>query len=164
MIQHHTSCTSTIETDGKPIDATELADFLILFRAVYAHVVSSFLHGRQPYSHNQRDIENIIKSVRSDLSRMSESHITSLAHSNLYNDNLGISNIKRENPLTLVFEGAATALVVATIISGGRLNFEFIGAKVNVNLPPLGKGITALRKAFSPSTSSAKKRTQSNES
>jgi len=60
---------------------------------------------------------------------------------------LEIRRIQRNSPLEIVFCGSAAALVVAVIISGGRVEFGI--DKIKCHLPPLGKGISALRNALS---------------
>lgn len=55
-----------------------------------------------------------------------------------------IVDIRRQNPIEITLAGVGSAIAVAVILSGG--SFQFLGMKAK--LPPLGKGIAALRKSL----------------
>jgi hypothetical protein len=132
-----------IETDGAPISTEELTDFLYHFRAVYAAALN--LTAQAPASSQTRqDDLDLVKQLRSDIGAIDWKGISDLAHEDLGDQDLGIIDIRRQNPLTIVFDGVVVALTVAVIISGGKLNL----GPLKVQLPPLGKGLQELRAAF----------------
>jgi hypothetical protein len=61
-----------------------------------------------------------------------------------FRDRLSIVDIRRENPLLVVFEGIPFVMAAAVIISGG----EYELGPLRVKLPPLGKGIKEIISAF----------------
>jgi hypothetical protein len=129
-----------IETDGGAIDVEELTDFLYHFRAVYAAALE-LTHTEQ---FDKAKSEFVAEKVRQKVHGMDWSTLAHLAHRDLGDNKLGILNIKRENPLTIVFEGVAVALTAAVILSGGKFKL----GPLYVKLPPLGTGIQSLRDAF----------------
>ena len=135
-----------VETDGENIDVQELTEFLYLFRAGYVFALTelppSFLTRRWATPEEIRDFYN--EFLQNESRHMSPMKVWNLAHRELFDDNLGIKDIHRENPLTIAFEGIAGALAIAVILSGG--NFKL--GPLKVKLPPLGMGINSLRAAF----------------
>ncbi|MDI5921358.1 hypothetical protein QLQ86_11230 [Halomonas sp. LR5S13] len=131
-----------IETDGNPIDVAELTEFLYHFRALYAaalHVDSS-----DDDFPNYEGLRPLINEVELELKDLDWRDITSLAYADLGDKTLGIVDIKRDNPLTIVFSGVAIILAIAVVVSGGKYKL----GPLSVELPPLGEGISKLRQAF----------------
>ena len=141
-----------IETDGGAIDVEELTDFLYHFRAVYAAALELDLAHTEQF--NQASSEFVADQVRQKVHGMDWTTLSRLAHRDLGDNKLGMINIQRENPLTIVFEGAVVALTAAVILSGGQFRF----GPLNVKLPPLGTGIRSLRDAFGKKPLRAKKK------
>jgi len=131
-----------IETDGDPIDVEELTEFLYHFRAVYAAGVSGMDQNHE--YRTEDEVTTFSESIRANIHTIDWTEISNLAHAELEEYQLGIVDIRRENPLTIVFVGTVAALAVAVILSGG----EFKLGPLKVKLPPLGTGIKALRSAF----------------
>jgi hypothetical protein len=61
-------------------------------------------------------------------------------------ETLRIEAISKESPLVITLCGVAIALAAAVILSGGSIDFSLKGIKCR--LPPLGKGLEALRRAL----------------
>ena len=131
-----------IETDGRPIDVADLAEFFYHFRAAYAAGLYIDSKGLEILSED--DIDRLRDLVEKEIHGLPWQDITTLAYAELDEKALGIIDIKRENPLTIVFSGVLIALTAAVILSGGKLKV----GPLSVELPPLGKGIAELRKAF----------------
>lgn len=131
-----------IETDGAPIDVEELTEFLYHFRAAYAAGVGAM---GLPESHStEQEVNSFTEALRKEIHGIEWTKIAELAHADLDEGQLGIVDIRRENPLTIVFAGAVVALTAAVILSGGKFQM----GPLKVQLPPLGTGIKALREAF----------------
>lgn len=131
-----------IETDGSPIDVEELTEFLYHFRAAYAAGVR--LEGPTGGHSTEHDAYSFAEKLRKEILGNEWTKIADLAHADLQENQLGIVDIRRDNPLTIVFAGAVVALTAAVILSGGNLQL----GPLKVKLPPLGTGIKALREAF----------------
>ena len=134
----------TIETDGKGIDVRLLNDFLYHFRAAYA---AGVLNAQQFDSYPPRTSYDGLSSwLQSIVNGGDWKAISRLAYVDLREGNLEIVDIRRENPLIIVFYAIPVALTIAAIISGGEV--EVGPRKFKVKLPPLGTGIASLRQAF----------------
>ena len=127
-----------IETDGGAIDVEQLTDFFYHFRAAYSAAI-----GIGALDANS-DPENLAELVRQKAYGKDWQALAKLAHKDLRENMLGIIDIRRQNPLTIVFEGVLVAVTVAVILSGGKLKI----GPLKANLPPLGVGIRSLRDAF----------------
>ncbi|WP_295972407.1 hypothetical protein [uncultured Xanthomonas sp.] len=129
-----------IETDGGGIDVRLLNEFLYNFRAAYAAAV---LHDPGPAMTPQFDYEAAAW-LSSKVDGSDWKQIAQFARIDLGRSNLEIVDIRRKNPLTIIFSGVFVALAVAVIISGGELK----AGPLKVKLPPLGDGIAKLRQAL----------------
>jgi len=82
--------------------------------------------------------------------KLAHLHPMSLSQSALYpldeSEDLFFTELNRENPIKIVFQCIGVALTIAVIISGGKIEFTTEGIKAE--LPPLGTGISKLRKAI----------------
>lgn len=141
-MQETQSLEVVIETDGKPIDVADLAEFLYHFRALYAAALHVDRDGIE--FPNEENLRPVLNKVERELKELDWRDITSLAYADLGERTLGIIDIKRENPLTIVFEGVVIVLAIAVVLSGGKYKL----GPLSVELPPLGEGITKLRQAF----------------
>jgi hypothetical protein len=141
-MQETQSLEVVIETDGKAIDVADLAEFLYHFRAVYAAALHVDRRGVEfPDNENLRPVLN---EVELKLKELDWRDITALAYADLGDKTLGILDIKRENPLTIIFEGVVVVMAIAVVLSGGKFKL----GPLSVELPPLGEGITKLREGF----------------
>ncbi|WP_349656622.1 hypothetical protein [Xanthomonas sp. 10-10] len=129
-----------IETDGGGIDVRLLNEFFYNFRAAYA---AAILHAPGSVMTPQFEYENT-DWLRSNVNGSDWKQIAHFARIDLGEGNLKIVDIRRENPLTIIFSGVFVALAVAVIISGGELK----AGPLKVKLPPLGEGIAKLRQAL----------------
>lgn len=130
------------ETSGEPIDSKELADFILLFRAIYVFGVINY------GEYKPRDIlkskTQLIDEIHTKISKLNNQKINELFAAELGDNKLLTPDIRKSNPLEIVFGGLAVALVIAVIISGGEIQIMFAKAKCN----PLGDGIKKIREAL----------------
>jgi len=132
-----------IQTDGAPIDAWEFNYFLYLFIATYVAASQRVLESGLSVHSPEQEFYRVAETIKPELTGIDGLGMAQLARKDLpYN--LTIVDIRRENPLEIVFGGIAVALALAVIISGG----EFKGPGFKAKLPPLGAGIERLRSAF----------------
>lgn len=140
-MQQLSECRVIIQTDGGAIDVEELTAFLYRFRAIYAAALDISQAQR-----NNMEANALAQAVKQRIYGIDWRWLSRFAHKDLGEYNLGILDIRRENPLSIVFEGAIVALTAAVILSGGRISF--LKGAVDANLQPLGIGIQHLRDAF----------------
>jgi hypothetical protein len=136
-----TKITVVLETDGGPIRVDELSSFLYYFRAVYVAAIKVGV--KEPVANDFVDIEEQVRQIGYELPKYTPMGGIAFARARVSPDLLLI-DVRRDNPLLLVLEGAVIGLTAAVILSGGRVDMRFFKA----NLPPLGTGIAALRAAF----------------
>jgi hypothetical protein len=137
MAEHGTAL-AQFKDDG-PLDVYELSYFLFLFRAVY---VAASERVRDDSTPPEVFAEKLRYELTNDKYPYDD---VNLARKEL-DHNLTIIGIRRESPLEILFAGLGAALVVALIISGGKVTVSL--KQVKVELPPLGHGIAKLREAF----------------
>jgi len=138
-----------IDTETGPIPVRDFSYFLYLFRAVYVVAIQvyeeHFNENLTEYTEdNVKKLSNIVKKRILYKSTRNISHL--FFHELPISKDLTILDIKRENPLDVIFSGIPIALAVAVIFSGGKLELTKTGIKIE--LPPLGEGIRSLRNAF----------------
>ena len=136
--------TLAFETNGGPVDLTQLGDFLLLFRGAYVASIRPL--SRLDVDAVTRNPEDALTLVQRRLRRLRVRQLDQLFTSELGEDALTATTISRDNPLKITVSGLAAALAAAVILSGGR----FGGFGIEVELPPLGVGIESLREALSP--------------
>ncbi|PHR73922.1 MAG: hypothetical protein COA66_02375 [Arcobacter sp.] len=134
-----------INTETGPIPVKDFSYFFYLFRAIYVISVKSGGNNFQGNDYTRRDVKYLVTIVAKKIKKFSRQEILESSFTNLdINEDLTIVDIKRENPLDIIFGGISIALAAAVIISGGK----FKGPGFKVELPPLGIGIKALKEAF----------------
>ena len=142
--------TARVATGAGPISVLELTEFLRLFRAVYVASLASTVgilgHSPAPSMFEQRDAETFTRQIREFLENLTEQDVETFASLRIPDSevDLGVLNLSRNSPLRITFTGISIALAAAVIISGGTYKFGPMSAE----LPPLGTGIAALRKAL----------------
>ena len=132
----------SIATDGEGIDLRLLNEFFYNFRSAYAAGVLNSINTQFP--HFDQNYEDLSYWLKRSVNGSDWREISRLANVDLGNRNLEIVDIRRENPLLIVFAGSFVALTIAVILSGGKLQ----AGPLKVELPPLGDGIAKLRQAF----------------
>ena len=135
---------AVINTEPGPIAMNEFAEFLRLFRIAYAGTLDT-LGGSDKLANTDPSlsVDDIVRLTKVHLRILSNADIVRLGTEPLEVEP-AILTINRENPLMILFVGVVIAFAVATILSGGK--FEGLGLKIE--LPPLGHGITELKKAL----------------
>lgn len=152
---------AVIHDTAGAINVRELAEFLWLFRTVY--IAGLFVTGNIPGVYldadhtrttvrlppsivGRADAQAFAAHTRNLLARASKEELTWFAELVLpdWAEDLRILTISRNSPLRITFTGIAVALAAAVIISGGSYKL----GPVSAELPPLGTGIAALRKAL----------------
>ncbi len=150
----------TIEDHHECFSATEFAMFLLYFRDVY-HIMERIgpsavkdvvfkMHHESPESH----YNSIWKNVSPELAFRALRPYPHPRHlmepiwpdDRLTKDSLLIEKISKNSPLEITLCGISIALSVAVVISGGSIEISDKGIKCK--LPPLGVGISKLKKAL----------------
>jgi hypothetical protein len=145
------------EGDEGPIKAVSLAEYLQLFRCVYSAIDKKSDQNKSLISDSEKlkmiweklPAEELIISLRRHayLDWPFYPGFEKWPEDETNKETLHISAISKNSPLVIVLCGMAIALTVAVIVSGGSIDFSLPG-HIKCKLPPLGKGIEALRKAL----------------
>lgn len=123
-------------------DPSEIAEFLFLFRAVYAAAVPMRVNRSSP---TKEQVNRLVKRLRKLLDSLNVGKLNNLFYQDMRANKLITQRISEESPLEIVFEGVIVAMAAAVIISGGKFKLaNFLEAE----LPPLGTGIAKLRLAL----------------
>ncbi|MCE5360537.1 hypothetical protein [Candidatus Igneacidithiobacillus taiwanensis] len=147
---------ATIYTDGNNIDLFDLGDYFMIFSLLYRDI-SITMSSDFRYISSIQDINQESVTYLAEKYRSSEKSLEFYRNMQLdlfeyirYRDRLdkryrlAIRDIKRENPLLVVFEGIAISLAVAAILSGGKYEI----GPLRVELPPIAKGLEELISLF----------------
>jgi hypothetical protein len=129
---------------GSSISATELAEFLFLFRG--ANVALSQIVPNSKHHPLRQPTEDEIKECKLHLGSFSPKQLDSFFDSHEAPDLLEISRISRESPLEITVMGCGLLLALGVVLSGGKIQVGSTGVKAD--LPPLGKGIKCLLEAL----------------
>lgn len=141
------SLQAVIHTEQGPILIKEFADFLSLFRTAYAATVEALVASGELGSMNQLDsVDRAVQVTSEYLSKLSDTDVASFSTRSMEVVEPFIVTLRRENPIELILGGIMICLVVATILSGGKLEITLEGIKIE--LPPLGDGIKKLKEAL----------------
>jgi hypothetical protein len=133
-----------VHTETGPIAMKEFAEFFRLFRMTYAvTMVEPGTRAAHVSIDASESLENIVHLTTERIKLYSTEEMGWLDTRPLEVEPT-ILTIHRENPLLLILGGLAVAFAAATILSGGK--FKMPG--LEVELPPLGQGIEALKKAW----------------
>jgi hypothetical protein len=129
-------------------DASQVADFLFLFRGAYAAAVTA----SRDLNKFELDASVSEAELRAYLRRLNPQQIDSLFSADLGPFRLQLASVTQESPRRFVFMGMAGALVSASLlISGGKVEGRGpAGTSVSVTLNPIGTGIRELREALQP--------------
>jgi hypothetical protein len=142
LISTHTLHMVFDESDG-PISSRDLTLFLYYYRALYVTLAPN------PEVTAERFLKSpdyYIETAKIFLQRefQTEKDVYNNVDLDCGDGDLMVLAISKHSPLEIVVTGITVALVVAVILSGGQIKLPGVQAK----LPPLGKGIQELRKAF----------------
>lgn len=66
----------------------------------------------------------------------------------LKEDDLYISQIRKESPLIIWFMGVSTVLVLAFIICGGELELSAIPPRIRIKMPSIASGLRQIKELF----------------
>jgi hypothetical protein len=132
--------------DAGPIEATELAHFLFLYRGAYAAALSM----EQTITMDQLLTDNTIfmDQLTDNLNGLDVTAIDALFSRDLGTNAPVPERIGRESPLEIVIADIMVALTLAVILSGGKVKFDVKIAKIEAALPPIGEGIRRLQEAL----------------
>lgn len=127
-----------IADHGEPIKASELAEFLTLFGDVYslAADLPEDAYTTERLKGPLADPEFYVARLRDTLDNPVEKKPT---------EELIIGRIRKSSPLTILFGGLATLIVLAAILSGGRVK---IAGVISCRLNALGDGLKKLKAVF----------------
>ncbi|MBU2071876.1 MAG: hypothetical protein KKE08_01770 [Gammaproteobacteria bacterium] len=126
------------DESNDPIDAVSFSRFFLFFTEVYSGLVKAEEKCLNLSNKTYKEIltnNEFMDALGEGLNYYRE----------LNNEKLLVSKIKKESPLEICFIGISSALTLAVILSGGKINIGGLKAE----LPPLGTGIECLMAAFS---------------
>jgi hypothetical protein len=132
------------EGSDAPLDSWELAVFLRLFRVAYSQGLSI----RASEEDIIRDPERYVAEFNSGIPE--EEHAGYLANvfrTDFENEDLKIARIVKTSPLEISFMCVVSALTLAVIFSGGKVELKNL-KDLKFTLPPLGVGINNLKEAL----------------
>ena len=154
-MQEHKAVAITIGTDGGPLNALELTNYLKYFRAAYVECLRALEISRLPgndYPYFD-DPKLLAKHVLETGRRVSGYTLHSISTSLLQpEDDLVFYDIQRRNPLDFLLGGVVVAVAAAVVISGGEIKINKDGFHAKVR--SLGQGLTDIRKALSKNPAS----------
>ncbi|MEH0739975.1 hypothetical protein H4F05_00515 [Vibrio cholerae] len=147
-----TTCSVFIDTDGSAISLSDFVSFLTRIDCVYKYAVLEEGCATEYINIKEPELESAKETASKMLGMLSPKVYKEYASKNLPSEQeLKFVDIRRHNPIELVFSGISIALVVALIISGGKFELGF--TKLKIELPPLGEGVAKLKNAFKSSDS-----------
>jgi hypothetical protein len=135
-----------IANHGEPIGASELGEFLTLFRDVY--LVAADL---PEDAYTSARLRGPLASSEFYVARLRET-----LHTHVENEpaeQLTIERIRKASPLTIWFGGVVTLVVIAAILSGGEVKISGMSCKLNA----LGDGLKKLKAVFADQPALAKR-------
>ncbi|MCT8504743.1 hypothetical protein [Chromohalobacter moromii] len=128
--------------DSAPMGGTDLIEFLWFFHKAYAGYAAAVENG-QLYMMMNEDLESSgVRAIRSIEPDHFDALVFDSERERRYE--FKIQSINKNSPFEMVLVGMPIALTAAVILSGGKVKVK----GVEFELPPIGKGILALRKAF----------------
>jgi len=133
--------TLTFEGDGD-ISSREFVLFLNYFRAAYVAFANNVNFSVERIRDQEEELTEKAKKFLASF-KTDEAVVENISTDCGQNE-LIIVRISKNSPLEIVVTGIAVALVMAVIFSGGEIHVLGMRAK----LPPLGKDVQELRKAF----------------
>ncbi len=134
------------EESDAPLDSWEFAEFLYLFRAAYSRSLDIVGSNEKEVLDNAEKYHEVFS--ESFAVEMPEKVITELFHTDRGGAELRLNSINKSSPLEIAFIAVVPALVLAVIVSGGKIdiNINRVG-HIKCTLPPLATTIENLRKA-----------------
>jgi len=146
--------TVVFEGSDAPLDSWELVIFLRLFRVAYSQALNIRASEEEIVQTPERFIamfnEGIPEKERSE-------YFTEIFFTDFESEDLRIARIVKTSPLEISFMCVVSALTLAVIFSGGKVELKNL-KDLKFTLPPLGTGIKHLREALRLSVPDKKKR------
>ena len=133
-----------VSEPSETLNPGELAEFLYLFPALNVALSKLVPPGdhdssRQPTNQEQATLKNALK-------RFSPDELDCFFNPKMSHGLVQINQIRRNSPLEITLCGCAFLITLGVIFSGGKITISRQGLKAE--LPPLGKGLKALREAL----------------
>jgi len=128
------------ENSDEPLSSWELGQFLALFRATYCQSLAIKATPDEILRDSVKYMEIFGQGIPDDASKF----MAGLVSTDYEADELRIDRIVKTSPLEIAFIGALSALTLAAIFSGGKVDLK----NLKFTLPPLGVGIRNLRMAL----------------
>jgi len=113
-------CTIILQ-DEEQIESSDLADFLFLFRGVYAAGIQ-LVEGI--VSLNEPDPVSLADKIRKHIQKLTVFQINDLFGRDLGSNRLLTERIGRDSPFEIVLCGSVIFIVAAIILSGGTVEFS----------------------------------------
>jgi hypothetical protein len=130
-----------IRDQSAVLNPSELAEFLYLFPAVN-RALSRIVPAPEHDALREPTAGELLK-YRHGLGRFSPNELDCFFEPRTSPDLLKISHIRRESPLEITLCGCVFLITLGVIFSGGKINI--LRQTLKAELPPLGKGLQALR-------------------
>jgi len=142
------------EGSDSPLDSWELSTFLRLFRTAYSQGLSV----RASEEDLVRDPGRYVAMFDTGIPEKDRlSYFAEIFYTDFENEDLRIARIIKTSPLEISFIGVVSALTLAIILSGGKVELKNL-KDLKFTLPPLGVGIKHLREALRLPLTGKKKR------
>lgn len=139
-----------INTDGRAISFREFNLFINKLNSIYTFAVVELNTATSPISINEKGLSKateVAAKIESSLSKITDEQLELYSNIELSREQeLSFINIRRRNPIEIVFSCISIALVGALIVSGGK--FELGLTKLKIELPPIGEGIAKIKSAL----------------
>ena len=135
------------ETDD-PVSSQDFARYVYLLRAAYAHSL-------RITPSDENEVLNLQSKYIDSFKARFALENPDVAVEELFSTELGELELKfvtinKSSPLVITCVCVVSALTLAVIVSGGKVDVDWKG-KVKFTLPPLGTGIKSLLEAFGKS-------------
>ena len=134
------------------IKVSEFSNFLYYLKVIYSAILKYNLYEK----YNGYKIEEIISNeerIRKELIDILKGKM--INKSNLFKKDFGekelfITEITKQSPLIIYFEGIILIIILALILCGGSINITLLsGTKIEIKLDhPIGEGVKLLKNAF----------------
>jgi hypothetical protein len=146
--------TILFEESDAPLDTWELSMFLRLFRIAYSQALSV----RASEDEIVRDTQGYVAMFNAGIPEKDRSgYLAELFYTDFESEDLKIARIVKTSPLEVSFICVVSALTLAVIFSGGKVELKNL-KDLKFTLPPLGVGIKNLREALRMTVPEKKKR------
>lgn len=138
-----------LNTESGLISMREFSYFQYHFISIYSFAYDMAKKSKINYNElTEKNITQLVEIIENEAIIKGNRVISNYARmKNISPDeDLYIDDINRINPIDIGFSGLALILVVATVISGGKI--EISQTSVKIELPPIAEGLKGIKDLF----------------